>query len=29
MQILNVQQEVDNWIKERGILYFNKLTNTA
>lgn len=29
MDIKNAQQEVDNWIKEHGIRYFNELTNMA
>ena len=27
MNIKNAQQEVDNWIKEHGVRYFNELTN--
>ena len=29
MNIENAQQQVDNWIKEHGVRYFNELTNTA
>ena len=29
MQIKNSQLEVDNWIKEHGVRYFNELTNMA
>ena len=29
MNIKNAQKEVDNWIKEYGVRYFNELTNTA
>ncbi|HEX8576395.1 MAG TPA: nucleotide pyrophosphohydrolase [Flavobacterium sp.] len=29
MNIKNAQQEVDTWIKEHGIRYFNELTNMA
>jgi NTP pyrophosphatase (non-canonical NTP hydrolase) len=29
MNIENVQQQVDNWIKEHGVRYFNELTNMA
>lgn len=29
MKIKNAQQEVDNWIKEHGVRYFNELTNMA
>ena len=29
MDIQNAQQEVDNWIKNHGVRYFNELTNTA
>jgi len=29
MQIKNAQIEVDNWIKEHGVRYFNELTNMA
>ena len=29
MNIKNAQQEVDNWIKEHGVRYFNELTNMA
>lgn len=29
MNIQNAQQEVDNWIKEHGVRYFNELTNMA
>ncbi|GAL79374.1 hypothetical protein JCM19274_1882 [Algibacter lectus] len=29
MNIENAQQEVDNWIKEHGVRYFNELTNMA
>ena len=29
MNIRNAQQEVDNWIKEHGVRYFNELTNMA
>lgn len=29
MDIKNSQQEVDNWIKEHGVRYFNELTNMA
>jgi NTP pyrophosphatase (non-canonical NTP hydrolase) len=29
MTIENAQKEVDNWIKENGIRYFNELTNMA
>lgn len=29
MDIKNAQQEVDNWIKEHGVRYFNELTNMA
>lgn len=29
MDIRNAQQEVDNWIKEHGVRYFNELTNMA
>jgi NTP pyrophosphatase (non-canonical NTP hydrolase) len=29
MNIKNSQQEVDNWIKEHGVRYFNELTNMA
>ena len=27
MNLKNAQQEVDNWIKEHGVRYFNELTN--
>lgn len=27
MNLKNSQQEVDNWIKEHGVRYFNELTN--
>ena len=29
MDLKNSQQEVDNWIKEHGVRYFNELTNMA
>jgi NTP pyrophosphatase (non-canonical NTP hydrolase) len=29
MTILNLQQQVDNWIKNYGVRYFNELTNMA
>ena len=29
MNIRNSQQEVDTWIKEHGVRYFNELTNMA
>lgn len=29
MEISVLQQEVDRWIKEVGVRYFNELTNTA
>jgi NTP pyrophosphatase (non-canonical NTP hydrolase) len=29
MDIQNAQLEVDNWIKEHGVRYFNELTNMA
>lgn len=29
MEISALQQEVDRWIKEVGVRYFNELTNTA
>ncbi|WP_282056804.1 nucleotide pyrophosphohydrolase [Maribacter luteus] len=29
MGIQKAQQEVDNWIKEHGVRYFNELTNLA
>ena len=29
MNIKNAQFEVDNWIKEHGVRYFNELTNMA
>jgi NTP pyrophosphatase (non-canonical NTP hydrolase) len=29
MSIKNTQLEVDNWIKEHGVRYFNELTNMA
>ena len=29
MNLKNSQQEVDNWIKEHGVRYFNELTNMA
>lgn len=29
MSIKKIQQEVDNWIKENGVRYFNELTNMA
>ncbi|WP_372472486.1 nucleotide pyrophosphohydrolase [Capnocytophaga sp. ARDL2] len=29
MNIKNAQIEVDNWIKEHGVRYFNELTNMA
>ncbi len=29
MNIKNAQQEVDDWIKEHGVRYFNELTNMA
>lgn len=29
MNIKNAQKEVDNWIKEHGVRYFNELTNMA
>ena len=29
MEISALQQEVDHWIKEVGVRYFNELTNTA
>jgi NTP pyrophosphatase (non-canonical NTP hydrolase) len=29
MNIENAQQQVDNWIKELGVRYFNELTNMA
>jgi NTP pyrophosphatase (non-canonical NTP hydrolase) len=29
MEISELQQQVDNWIKEIGVRYFNELTNTA
>jgi NTP pyrophosphatase (non-canonical NTP hydrolase) len=29
MDIKNAQHDVDNWIKEHGVRYFNELTNMA
>ena len=29
MNIQNAQQQVDNWIKNHGVRYFNELTNMA
>lgn len=29
MTIQQAQQEIDRWIKENGVRYFNELTNTA
>ena len=29
MDIQNSQKEVDNWIKDHGVRYFNELTNMA
>ncbi|MBL86993.1 MAG: pyrophosphatase [Winogradskyella sp.] len=29
MNIKDAQKEVDNWIKEHGVRYFNELTNMA
>ena len=29
MNISNAQEDVDNWIKEHGVRYFNELTNMA
>jgi len=29
MKIKNAQHEVDNWIKNHGVRYFNELTNMA
>lgn len=29
MTIQEAQQLIDNWIKEKGVRYFNELTNTA
>lgn len=29
MTIQQAQQQVDNWIKQYGVRYFNELTNTA
>ena len=29
MNIRNAQQEVDEWIKQHGVRYFNELTNMA
>ena len=29
MEIKEVQETVDNWIKEHGVRYFDELTNTA
>jgi NTP pyrophosphatase (non-canonical NTP hydrolase) len=29
MNIQNAQEEVDNWIKNHGVRYFNELTNMA
>jgi len=29
MNIKNAQKEVDSWIKEHGVRYFNELTNMA
>ena len=29
MKIKNVQKEVDDWINEHGVRYFNELTNMA
>lgn len=29
MDLKNAQEEVDNWIKEHGVRYFNELTNMA
>jgi NTP pyrophosphatase (non-canonical NTP hydrolase) len=29
MDLTSLQKEVDNWIKEHGVRYFNELTNTA
>ena len=29
MHTKNAQQDVDNWIKEHGVRYFNELTNMA
>jgi len=29
MNIKNAQQEVDNWIKDHGVRYFDELTNMA
>ena len=29
MNLKNAQLDVDNWIKEHGVRYFNELTNMA
>ena len=29
MNLQNAQQDVDNWIKQHGVRYFNELTNMA
>ncbi|MFY8069270.1 MAG: pyrophosphatase, partial [Flavobacterium sp.] len=29
MDLKNAQLEVDNWIKNHGVRYFNELTNMA
>jgi hypothetical protein len=29
MNLKNSQQDVDTWIKEHGVRYFNELTNMA
>jgi len=29
MNIENAQQQVDDWIKNHGVRYFNELTNMA
>jgi NTP pyrophosphatase (non-canonical NTP hydrolase) len=29
MEIINLQKEVDNWIKTIGVRYYNELTNMA
>ncbi|MCJ7467647.1 MAG: nucleotide pyrophosphohydrolase [Maribacter sp.] len=29
MDVKNAQQEVDNWIRQHGVRYFNELTNMA
>jgi NTP pyrophosphatase (non-canonical NTP hydrolase) len=29
MELSNLQETIDQWIKENGVRYFNELTNTA